>query len=131
MMVIVLQVLLALFACARLVAGVAKYVRKERAQSLFKLVASVLIWGAIAVFALFPQWARALSQRAGFGENLNTLIFVGFVVVFAILFKLLAIIERLERSISEIVRKEALQLIVDARAAGTSGTRPPDIRLPD
>jgi hypothetical protein len=118
MRITVPQILLAAIACTRLMNGAAKYVRKERSQTLFKLVASVLIWGTIAVLSLFPQWARTLSQWAGFGENLNTLIFIGFIVVFAILFKLLSIIERLERSISEIVRKEALDRIVEETTRG-------------
>ncbi len=109
MTITILRVLLGLFAAVHVVLGVAKYVRKERAQTFFKLAASVLIWGTVAVLSLFPQWARALSRLAGLGEDLNTLIFVGFVVVFLILFKLLAIIERLERSVSEIVREKALE----------------------
>ena len=103
------QVLLALVASAGLVNGVVKYVAKERSQTLFKLVASVLVWGTIGVFSLFPERAHTVSRWAGFGENLNTLIFIGFIVVFVILFKLLAIIERLERNLSEMVRQKALE----------------------
>jgi hypothetical protein len=119
MTITVPQILLAVVACGRLLNSATKYVRKQRTQTLFKLVASVLIWGSIAVFSLFPRWARTLSQWAGFGENLNTLIFIGFIVVFAILFKLLSIIERVEQDVSEIVRKEALERIAeDARVRG-------------
>lgn len=102
--------------------GVSKYVRRERRQTLLKLVASVLIWGAIAVFALAPAWARALSSRAGFGDSLDGVIFTGFIVVFAILFKLLAIIERLERNLSEIVRAQAL---AEIREQGRPAPVPP------
>ena len=111
------QVVLALVAAAGLVNGVVKYVTKERSQTVFKLVASVLVWGSIGVFSLSPEWAHTVSRWAGFGENLNTLIFIGFIVVFAILFRLLAIIERIERSLSEMVRQKALE-DVDKDAAG-------------
>ncbi len=113
------QALLAAFACASFVNGVAKYARKERSQTLFKLVASVIVWGGVAVFSLFPEWAHAISVRAGFGENLNTLIFIGFTIVFVILFKLLSLIERLENNVSEIVRREALErMAAEERARG-------------
>lgn len=103
-----LQIVVALVASMFIVNGAAKYTRRERNQTLFKLVASVVVWGSVACLSLFPSWAHAISERAGFGENLNTLIFIGFIVVFAILFKLLAIIERLEMNLSELVRKDAL-----------------------
>ncbi len=111
------QLLLAAIACASFVNGLAKYARKERNQTLFKLVASVLVWGTVATFALFPEWARAISVRAGLGENLNTLIFIGFTVVFVILFKLLSLIERLESHVSEIVRREALERMATEQRA--------------
>ena len=114
-----LQIGVALVASAFIVNGAAKYIRRERNQTLFKLVASVVVWGSVACFSLFPAWAHDISERAGFGENLNTLIFIGFIVVFAILFKLLAIIERLEVNLSELVRKDAL-----ARLPGATPENP-------
>jgi hypothetical protein len=112
-----LQIGVALVASAFIVNGVAKYARRERNQTLFKLVASGIVWGSVACFSLFPSWAHAISERAGFGQNLNTLIFIGFIVVFAILFKLLAIIERLEVNLSELVRRDALAQLPRATPA--------------
>ena len=88
-----------------------KFLRRERSQTIFKLLASNLVWFGIIIFSLFPQATHILSQRLGFGESLNTFIFIGFVLVFMILFKIINIIERTERNISEIVRKEALSKI--------------------
>jgi hypothetical protein len=51
----------------------------------------------------------------GLGENLNTLIFIGFVAVFVMIFKIINIIERIEKNISEIVRKEALGHLEDKK----------------
>ena len=104
----ILQIILAVTAIGFLVAGILKYLKGQRSQTIFKLLTMVIIWGSVLVFSIFPAITHSLSEKLGFGESLNTLIFIGFVIIFAILFKLLNIVERTERNISEIVRKEAL-----------------------
>ncbi len=104
------QIILALVATIFIGSGIAKFIRHERSQTIFKLVVSTVIWGSILTFSLFPKASFSVSKAVGLGENLNTLIFIGFVVVFVILFKLLNLIERLERNLSELVRKEALSI---------------------
>jgi len=103
------QIILAAVAIAFMYTGLVKFIRKEKKQTIIKLLATIFIWGSVLLFAIFPRLPHIVSRDLGFGENLNTLIFVGFVVVLMIIFKLLTIIERLERDISEIVRKEALK----------------------
>lgn len=103
------QITLALVAFLFLSNGVFKFIKRERSQTFFKLFITLTIWGSIFFFSLFPKTAQELSNTLGLGGNLNTLIFIGFVVIFMILFKLLNIIEKLEHNISEIVRKEALE----------------------
>lgn len=102
------QILLGFISAIFLFGSLLKYFSKERNQSFFKFFASIAIWGSLFSFALFPEVAYIISEKIGLGENLNTLIFIGFVIVFIAIFKLLSIVERLERNISEIVRKEAL-----------------------
>jgi hypothetical protein len=102
------QIFLAIIATLFILNGIWKFFRKENHQTFFKFAATFTIWGSIFTFAIFPNIGRILSTKLGLGENLNTLIFTGFVIIFVILFKLLSIIERIERNISEIVRKEAL-----------------------
>lgn len=97
-----------------LVGGVLKFVQRVKSQTFFRLMMTFAIWGGVLFFTLFPEKARELTMAFGLGENLNTLIFLVFVVIFIIIFRLLATIERLERSISEIVRNKALEA-VDAK----------------
>ena len=86
-----------------------RFLRKERSQTGFKLIMTLFVWGGVLFTSLFPVTVHNLSRALGFGDNLNTLIFFGFVMVFVILFKLLASIENMERNITEVVRKEALK----------------------
>lgn len=91
--------------------GISKFIRKEKYQSLFKVFSTIVIWGGILIFSFFPKISHTISNKLDLGENLNTLIFFGFVVTFIAIFKLINITEKLERNISEIVRREALNKI--------------------
>lgn len=84
------------------------FLKKEKSQTLLKLIFTLFIWGSIFVFSIFPNSTHILSEKLGLGENLNTLIFIGFLITYMVIFKIINIIERIERNISEIVRKEAL-----------------------
>jgi hypothetical protein len=105
------QIILGLVALAFVINGTLKFLKRAQGQTIFKLLVTWAVWGAIFSLAIFPKVSHSISQKAGLGQNLNTLIFIGFVAIFAIIFKLLNIIERVERNISEIVRKEALSKI--------------------
>jgi hypothetical protein len=107
----ILQIILVLLASFMILHGLARYIKREQGQSFFKLAANVIIWSVILIFTLFPAFSHTLTRDLGLGENLNTLIFLGFVVIFFVITKIIRIIERVEQNISEIVRKEALDKI--------------------
>ncbi len=113
MSITILQLFLAGIAFSFWLNAVFKFFRQEQGQTSFKLFANSVIWLSIGLFSLFPSQVHLLSQKIGLGENLNTLIFIGFVVVFMIIFKIINILERTERNISEIVRKEALSKLTE------------------
>jgi hypothetical protein len=117
-----------------LVNGIVKFFKREERQTLVKLLSYVAIWGSILTLALFPGASHRISQLLGFGDNLNTLIFFGFAVVFFAIFKLLNAVERLERNISEVVRREALEPLeieLERRAAPPASVPPPPPPAPD
>lgn len=109
--ILIIRIFLDLIALAFLYRGFSGYINKKHNHSLFKLLSTTVIWGGVILFASLPNFASKVSQRLGLGENLNVMIFFGFVVVLVICFRLLYSIERLERSISDIVRREALRNI--------------------
>jgi hypothetical protein len=107
----IFQLIVALVAFGFFANGFLKFIQGQRSQTFFKFLASSIVWLSVLFFSLFPNMAHKLSENLGFGESLNTFIFIGFLIVFIILFKIINIIERTERNISEIVRKEALSKI--------------------
>jgi len=86
-----------------------RFIRRERAQSLFKLLTVIVVWGGIGAVALFPEIAHFIREKFGFGENFNTMIFITFVILFVLFFRILSIIERIETNITELIRKESLK----------------------
>ena len=86
-----------------------RFLKREVGQSLFKLFSTLFIWGAVLIISIFPDFAYFISGKLGMGKNLNTLIFFGFVIVFMILFKILSLIEKLEKQITKIVREIAIK----------------------
>jgi hypothetical protein len=107
------QIILTLISLFFIMSQSVRFLKRESGQSFFKFIVLELIWISILLLTLFPDISRTISYTLGFGDNLNTLIFIGFVVVFIIIFKLLNIVEKLERNLSEIVRKEALKNVKD------------------
>lgn len=103
------QIILAIIAIIFLLTGLVKFAGQQRSQTFFKFIVTLIVWGGILMFSVSPRTSYTVSELLGLGQNLNTLIFIGFVVIFIIIFRLLNVIERLERNISEIVRKEALE----------------------
>ena len=108
----IIQVVLSAISVYFLMNRFIRFIRREKTQTGFKLVMTLTVWGGVLFTSLFPTVVHRLSQTLGFGENLNPLIFFGFVIVFIVLFKLLSSIEHLERNLTEIVRKEALKDLI-------------------
>lgn len=107
-LVFIFQLFAATIAFAFFANGFVKFFRGQRSQSFFKLLANSVVWIGIILFALFPKATHYISADLGFGESLNTFIFIGFIIVFMIIFKIITMIERVEKNISEMVRNETL-----------------------
>ncbi len=100
--------LVGLIALSGAIASIRRFIKHEAGFSLLKLVAHLLIAGAMMVVAWFPQSARAATKYLGFGENLNTLIFVGFIVCFLIIYTQMRAIESLEKRLVKLTQALAL-----------------------
>ena len=96
-----------------IVSRLMRFIRREQAQSFVKLMTFLLVWSAIFVIAVFPRAASSIANLVGLNGNINIVILLGFIVVFLLLFKLLSVIEHIERNITEIVRRDALRDVID------------------
>ena len=106
------QWIVAAIALVIIIGRTVRFWKRERTQSLIKYITVVFVWGMIGAVALFPQIAHWIRRTFGFGENFNTLIFITFVLLFVLFFRILSIIERIESQITEFIRRESLQGLV-------------------
>lgn len=88
--------------------GTKEFLKREAGQTFLKFLVRVIVWGGMAVIAVYPNATEVVARVLGFKENINAVIIIGFLFVFMIIFKLLSAIEKIEQNISEITRREAL-----------------------
>jgi hypothetical protein len=110
--------------------GIKEFVKREAGQTFLKLLVRIVVWGGMALVAVYPDFTYYLSRIVGIEDNITAVIVTGFLFVFLLIFKLLSAIEKLEQNVSELTRRESLkeahdrieklkQEIIEAREAGS------------
>lgn len=86
-----------------------KRIAKEPRQSVVKVLTTIILWSSVIFITLFPNLFDTLSMFVGFDKSGNSII--GIILIFSLIlfFKILSIIERIEKNITELVRKESLK----------------------
>jgi hypothetical protein len=93
--------------------GVKEFFKREAGQTFLKLAVRVIVWGGMALVAIYPNFTIVVAKFLGIEGNINAAILTGFLLVFLIIFKLLSTIEKIEQNVSELTRKEALSHLPD------------------
>ncbi len=90
--------------------GLVKFFTKKSHFTLFKLFSIIVIWGGIVWLILSPDDSmKQVADWLGIEDGFNAIILVGFIVVLFMIYRLLAVIESLERTMTEFIRQEALR----------------------
>ncbi len=103
------QIVIVLISAFMIYQGITGYIKGKSGQTIYKLAIRIIVWGGMAIIAIFPLITVTLAKIIGLEGNINAVILTGFLLIFLIIFKLLSAIERLEQNISEITRKESLK----------------------
>lgn len=86
-----------------------KQLRKNR-RSATSATIWVVFWATIIVLAIIPNPVSfKIADLLGFKSNINAVIFVAIGWLFLIIFYLSTTVDRLERQITELVRKMAIE----------------------
>jgi hypothetical protein len=91
--------------------GTASFFKGKSGQTPFKLLVRYVVWGGMITVTFFPNITFLIAKSVGIIDNINAVILTGFLLIFLMIFKLLSAIERLEQSLSELTRREALKEI--------------------
>ncbi len=102
------QWLVPLIAAFYMVRIIMQYLQQKR------LVGSMIIWLVfwliISVLAIIPDFISTnMAQLLGFKSNINAVIFVALGFLFIFMFYLTAMVEKLEKQLTQLVRNLALE----------------------
>lgn len=111
------QVVIVGISSVMLFQGIKDFVRRETGQTFLKLLIRLIVWGGMALVAIYPDFTTLMARVIGIEDNVNAVILTGFLLVFLIIFKLLSAIEKIEQNISELTRKDALSCLHDDTAS--------------
>ena len=106
-MLIIFQILFILFALFT-VFGVWKRKRDGQISARAAWFWS-LFWAAAIVAVLWPESTTLLANQLGIGRGADLIIYISIAVIFYLLFRLHIKIESINRDITKVVRKEALE----------------------
>jgi len=99
----VIIIIFALFALSRV------FLRfKDNKLSKNEFMFWVLVWLAVIITAIIPSIISALSQKFGIGRGMDLLVYISILVLFYLIFRLYVKTERIEKEITVIVRKTAM-----------------------
>lgn len=98
-----LLTLFALFAVTR-----AYRSRKDGLIDRRKLIYWIILWGILLVIIWLPQTTSLLALYLGVGRGVDLVLYISIVVLFYAQFQISRKVDRLERSMTELVRRLAL-----------------------
>ncbi len=104
---ILFQLLFLLFSLFAIVAVIKR--RKEDAMSNLGTAFWIFFWILADMVVFFPDSTTLFANRLGIGRGTDLVTYVSFALIFFVLFRLHVKLHEIERDITTIVRKDALE----------------------
>jgi len=108
------QIVVLCISSVMLFQGIKDFIKRETGQTGLKLFVRIIVWGGMALVAVFPSFTTFVARVIGIVDNINAVILTGFLMNFLLIFKLLSAIEKIEQNVSELTRREALNTAADS-----------------
>ena len=109
----IFQILLIAFALFALAITTKQY-RKQKV-SLYWCVLWTLLWVVVIIVALLPQATDPVAQLVGVERGADLLVYIAIVVLAYGLYRVLVRLEKVQREITEVVRKVAIDNVQEPK----------------
>lgn len=98
----------------------ARVLHKHRQREIWgmDLFFWLALWAGAMLLLLFPESTTALANLLGIWRGADLLLYVALIVLFYLVFRIHLVLERLEQSLTEVVRTLALQQLPPAGDPG-------------
>lgn len=100
------QIIILVFIAVVLFKATRRFLKKEISFWLFSFWA--IIWVMIALVDIFPVIIERAAFYLGIGRGVDLVIYTSIIVIFYLLFRVFVRINKIERDISEMIRKIAI-----------------------
>ena len=102
----IIEIILVLFIIFVLIRAALRFRKKE--ISARELIIWIVFWILVGVAAVLPQTTNFLADKVGVGRGLDLVLVIGVVVLFYLIFRVLVKIRYLDKTITEVTRKTAI-----------------------
>ena len=108
-----LQVIIILFALFAMSRAFLRF--KDTKLSLGEFCFWMLIWVVVVIGVLQPSIVTPLSSFLGIGRGVDLVVYISVVLLFYLLFRVYVRITSMERSITQLVRSQAINTVKKRR----------------
>lgn len=88
-----------------------QFFRKDK--SIKELILWHIIFGGMLILAVWPRFVEKLAYYTGFESGINAVVFFCLAVLFYMVFRLVNIVENMEKKFTKLVRELALNKMVE------------------
>jgi len=103
----IIQIFILLFALFAISRTLRQF--RQGALSIVWLIFWIVFWIAVGGVALSPQTTDVVAKLVGVGRGADFIIYLSMIALFYLMFKLFGKIEDVEREITKLVRKLAIE----------------------
>jgi len=101
-----IQILISLFALFALWRIFLKKRKSELKTSEYLIW--LILWLAIGIIVWIPNATQKLADLLGIGRGVDLVLYISIIILFYLIFRIYIHLEKIERNITKVVRKDAL-----------------------